>query len=300
MLSVEDRFVARRLAAEALLVFGSWYDGLSYQEGHFVVKDATGGEDLAYTLASFGYSGASRLPNYHARLEWTEESIRLQAIEEAWGLDLPDAIFVVVLHNRRRAILSSHQHLKLSLNELFANMPAEELEGLENRADRLAFKASDYGRDHLDGQSVDSVLSRMSNDSPGFSRDTYRRNLAYGTLMVQRNRDRERQRREELIGAARSAGLLDGVFALLHFNRRFSKRQFLGAIPIPETLGDLHSPAELSMALARADELLEHASQYGWSPDATDEHVELLTRSHPGFSLRCVHDALSWGYERNR
>ena len=35
-LSESDRIPAHRLAAEALLVFGSWYDGLSFQDGHFV------------------------------------------------------------------------------------------------------------------------------------------------------------------------------------------------------------------------------------------------------------------------
>jgi hypothetical protein len=300
MLSKADRFLARRMAAEALLVFGSWYDGLSYQEGHFVVKDATDGDNLSYTLASFGYSGASRPPNYHARLEWTEESIRRQAVEEAWGLDLPDAIFVIVLHNRRRAILSSNQHLKLSVHEVFPNVPTAELEDLEHRADRLAFNASDYGSSHLDGESIDSVLQRMSSNAPGFSRGTYRRNLAYGTIMVQGNRDREKQRREELVESARSADLLNGVFALLHFNRRYSKKQFLGAIPIHQTLGDLHSRAELDEAVGRAGNLLEDASRYGWTPDGTAEHVQRLTTSHPGFSLRCVHDALGWGYERNR
>ncbi|PTT63422.1 hypothetical protein [Arthrobacter sp. HMWF013] len=262
-LSDADRFLARRLAAEALLVFGSWFDGLTFQDGHFVVKDSVDGDDLSYTLSSFGYGGASRPPNYHSRLEWTEQSICRQAVEEAWGLDVPDAVFVIALHNRRRALLTHNKHMKLSLRELFPTIAAAELEDLETRADRLASDAARYGLAHLDdGESIESVLGRIGIDVPGFSRDTYRRTLAYGTLMVLGNRDVERQRRESLVESARSADLRDGAFALLYFNRRYSKSQFLGAIPIHETLGDLHSPDDLDDAIARAGKLIEAGRRY--------------------------------------
>jgi hypothetical protein len=292
-----DRFSARRLAAEALLVYGRWYDGLTYPDGYFVVNDATGDEDLSYTLSSFGYSGASRLPDYHSRLEWTEESIRRQAIEDSWGLDLPDAVFVIVLHNRRRAGLSVYQHMKLSVPELFPDVRGAEL---EERADRLASTASRYGHAHLAGEPIESVLSRMGNDAPGFSRDTYRRTLAYGTFMIQGNRDNEKRRREELIKSARSAGLLDGTFALLYFNWRYSKGQFLGAIPIHETLGDLHSTEDLDDAIARSGKLIQDGGRFAWTPEEWDQQVQRLASDNPGFSVHCVHDALDWGYMQNR
>ena len=206
------------VTSERLLVFVSWYDGLSFQDGHFVINDVMDGEDASYKLSSFGYNGASRPPNHHGRLDWAEESIRRQAVEESWGLDLPDAVFVIVLHNRRRAMLRHNEYMKLSVPELFPNVRATELEDLENRADRLGFKASTYGHAHLVGETVESVLSRMHTGAPGFSRDTYRRALAYGTFMIQGNRDAEKRRREELIESARSANLLNGVFALLYFN----------------------------------------------------------------------------------
>ncbi|MET4589084.1 hypothetical protein [Arthrobacter sp. 754] len=300
-LSDADRFLARRLAAEALLVFGSWFDGLTFQDAHYVVKDSVDGDDLSYTLSSFGYSGASRPPNYHSRLEWTEQSICRQAVEEAWGLDVPDAVFVIVLHNRRRALLAHNKHMKLSLPELFPTLEVAELEDLETRADRLASEASRYGHAHLDdAESIESILTRMEVDAPGFSRDTYRRTLAYGTLMIMGNRDVERQYREKLIQTARSESLLDGVFALLYFNRRHSKSQFLGAIPIHDTLGRVHSREELDDAMARAGKLIQDGGRYAWTPEETDQQVERLTADHPGFSVRCVHDALDWGYQQNR
>lgn len=299
-LSESDRIPAHRLAAEALLVFGSWYDGLSFQDGHFVVKDVIDGGNESYTLSSFGYQGASRPPNFHSRLDWAEASIRRQAVEESWGLDLPDSIFVIVLHNRRRAVLRHNEYMKLSVPGLFPNVRPAELEDLENRADRLLFHASTYGTAHLDGETVESVLSRMKSDAPGFSRDTYRRTLANGTFMIQGNRDAEKRRRKELIASARSADLLDGVFDLLYFNRRFSKGQFLGAIPIHGTLGDLHSRADLDDAMAKAEKLIRDGSRYAWTPSETTEQVERLTADHPGFSTRCVRDALSWGYQQNR
>ncbi|WP_164205964.1 hypothetical protein [[Micrococcus luteus] ATCC 49442] len=300
VLSPEDQVLAHRLAAEALLVYGGWYDGLSYPDRFFVVRDPAGGEDVSYTLASFGYSGASRLPNYHSQLEATEKSIRLQAVEDSWGLELPDAVFVIVLHNRRRATLSMHRHMRLSVPELFPWVRPAELEDLETRADRLGFNSSTYGQAHVNGESVESVLSRMSVDAPGFSGDTYRRALAHGTLMILRNRDNEERRRKELIESARSANLLDGVFALLYFNWRFSKAQFLGAIPIHETLGDLHSRADLDDAIARAGKLIQAGGRYAWTPVESEEQVRRLMTDHPGFSVRCVHDALSWGYQQNR
>lgn len=299
-LSESERTLAHRLAAEALLIFGSWYDGLSFQDGHFVVEEVMDGENLSYKLSSFGYNGASRPPNYHRRLEWAEESIRRQAVEESWGLDLPDAVFVIAQHNRRRAMLSQNEHMKLSVPELFPKETASELEDLQNRADRLLFNASNYGHAHLDGETVESVLSRMSTDAPGFSRDTYRRALAYGTFMIQGNRDAEKRRRKELIKSARSANLLDGVFALLYFNLRFSKGQFLGAIPVHGALGDLHSRADLDNAMVKAAKLIEDGSRYAWTQSETKEQVERLTADHPGSSVRCVQDALSWGYLKNR
>lgn len=300
VLPAADQVLARRLAAEALLVYGRWYDGLTYPDGFFVVKDHAGGEDVSYTLSSCGYTGASRLPNYHSQLERAEESIRRQAVEDSWGLDLPDAVFVIVLHNRRRAILSMHQHMKLHVRELFPDAQAAELEDLETRADRLGFKASSYGQAYADGENLESIFSRMGTDAPGFSRDTYRRALAYGTLMILSNRDNEKRHRNELIDTARSANLLDGTFALLYFNWRFSKSQFLGAIPIHETLGDLHSREDLDDAIARAGKLIQAGGRYAWTPAETDQQVERLTADHPGFSARCVNDALGWGYQQNR
>jgi hypothetical protein len=299
-LSDADRFLARRLAAEALIVFGSWFDGLTFQDGHFVVKDSVDGDDLSYTLSSFGYSGASRPPNYHSRLEWAEQSICRQAVEEAWALDVPDAVFVIVLHNRRRALLAHNKHMRLSLPELFPTLEAAELEDLETRADRLASEGSRHGRAHLDGEGIESVLNRIRIEAPGFSRDTYRRTLAYGTLMILANRDSERQHREKLIERSRSESLLDGVFALLYFNRRHSKSQFLGAIPIHGTLGDLHSREDLDDAIAKAGKLVQDGGRYAWTPAETEQQVERLTAAHPGFSVRCVHDALDWGYQQNR
>lgn len=299
-LAEAERVPAHRLAAEALLVYGRWYDGLTYPDGFFVVKDPAGGQDQSYTLSSFGYTGASRLPNYHSQLEQAEASIRRQTVEDSWGLELPDAVFVIVLHNRRRATLSMHRHMKLSVRELFPDARAADLEDLETRADRLGFNASTYGRAHADGEERESVLRRMSADAPGFSRDTYRKALAYGTLMILGLRDGEERRRKERIESARSAGLLDGVFALLYFNWRYSKSQFLGAIPIHETLGDLHSREDLDDAIARAGRLIQAGGRYAWTPAETDQQMERLTADHPGFSLRCVNDALGWGYQQNR
>jgi hypothetical protein len=61
---------------EALLVFGGYFDGLTYPEGFFVVRCIADGTPLAYTLSSFGYPLASRPPEYHAKLEEFTKRVR--------------------------------------------------------------------------------------------------------------------------------------------------------------------------------------------------------------------------------
>jgi hypothetical protein len=58
--SDEERDEAMMLAAEALLVFGDYYDGLEQPEGKYRVEVERGGKSEIFTLASFGYEG---LPN---------------------------------------------------------------------------------------------------------------------------------------------------------------------------------------------------------------------------------------------
>jgi hypothetical protein len=53
--TADDKDAATELAAEALLVYGNYYDGLSKPEGQFRVSYSTRGEQRIATLASFGY-----------------------------------------------------------------------------------------------------------------------------------------------------------------------------------------------------------------------------------------------------
>ncbi|CAA9239185.1 MAG: hypothetical protein AVDCRST_MAG83-1582 [uncultured Arthrobacter sp.] len=299
-LSGSIRDAAHQLAAEALLIFGSWGDGLSFPDGYFAVEDNSIGKRRRYTMSSFGYTGASRPPNYSRKLKATEESIRRQAIEESWGLSAPDAVFVIVLHNHRRAMVSYNDHMRVAVEAGVPDLGPEELTKLQERADRLASNSSRYGTTHLDGESVESVISTMSADAPGFSHETYRRALAYGTFVVQRNRDSEREYRVALIEQARSYPLLDAVFTLVYFNQRFSRRQFLGAIPLHEALGDLHPSGALDDARVRATELIQEGSHFAWTPEETKAQQDYLRTRHPGFSTRCIDDALDGGYQQNR
>jgi len=53
--STDERDTALLLAAEALLVFGNNYNGLSRREGQYIVTISEGANAGDYTLGSFGY-----------------------------------------------------------------------------------------------------------------------------------------------------------------------------------------------------------------------------------------------------
>jgi hypothetical protein len=57
-----DRERCTSKAVEALVVFGAIYDGLNYPDGKFTVHVPDGPNTGSYTLSSFGYRGAGRLP----------------------------------------------------------------------------------------------------------------------------------------------------------------------------------------------------------------------------------------------
>lgn len=299
-LSQDELRVARLLAMESLLVFGGYFDGLTYPDGFFVVRCMVDGAAVAYTLSSFGYPPASRPPEYHAKLEEFRKRVREAALQDAWGRNILDKLLAVELQNKLWFLHETITFKDVLTPEdvLLPGLPKEPIEELQSKAKALAGKTSLYGRSHLDGENAVFVLARMATDHPGFSAESYRKVLASGVFTIRSVRASKRERRQERIAKARASDLLDAVFELHFFNRRWAgPRLEEPEIPVHETLGDLYSAAEIDAAIAKTDKLIQHGRQFSYPNSDADK---ILKREHPGFSNSHIHQALSWGFQENR
>jgi hypothetical protein len=181
---------------------------------------------------------------------------------------------------------------------LLPGLPKKPIEVLQGKAKAIAEKALQYGAAQVDGKKALAVLARMATDHPGFSAESYRKVLASGVFTLKSVRASKWERRLERIAKARASDLLDAVFELHFFNRRWADPRFdEPEIPVHETLGDLYSAADIEAAIAKTDKLIQHGRQFVYPNSDADK---ILKREHPGFSYRHIHQALDWGFQDNR
>lgn len=123
----------------------------------------------------------------------------------------------------------------------------------EDRASRLRSACQFHVREivfkNADRQ---AVLLKVRSKVPGFPTERYEQALNEAEDLVRTNRERARQRRAELVDAARKEDVLNAVFALRYFNQRYSghvAEYDLGQVNIYESLRDLHNQAEIDAAV---------------------------------------------------
>lgn len=283
------------LAAEGLLVFGWWFDGLEYPDRHFIVKSEVDTRAQSYALSWFGYTGAEFMPPHRARLDLAQESLRQEAVEMTWGQRAADAAVSVYLEGRRRF----DQDARSNAEATIADMPIAERQAILGHVEGLVDGAHEYAAALAAGQSPEAVYAAMEAKRPGFSEETYRRCLAHGVAARQREIESRGQYMSDLVRDARLSTLLDGVFALHHFNRR-EYRRFAGVkLDIHAELGNLYSTSEITAAIAQADQLVESGRDCTHTSTGTED-LDQLDAVHPGFSITSRAEAASWGYQLNR
>ncbi len=143
------------------------------------------------------------------------------------------------------------------------------------------------------------ALEQMCDTVPGFPAERYAAELDDALARIEVAKVDVRARRAQDVAEAREMDLLDAVFALHYFNRRFSGHAWqygLGPIDIVEALGDLYSRKKIDEAVVRCDALIAEGIRLGYGAWDTDADMNRLRQAHPGFSDRSLGRALNWGY----
>ncbi len=293
-LSSEDAVEAFAFAAEALLVFGWWFDGLRHPDRYFVVRSELESEHRSFALSWFGYTAAGALPRYNASLEFDAKR-RHSALNQAmWGQHPIDAALTRYLQATPGIPRTSRPEAEQALKSVAPRKRAAILD----RVQMLAEAGYSYARAYEGGQPMDAVLAEMEASHPGFSGESYRRNLARAVATLEHGAIATRERRARYVREARLRTLQDGVFWLRYRNRRRSV-DLNPEFDIHAELGDLHSAADITAAIAQADQLINGGSACG--PDSHGNgDIERLALANPGFSEASVAEAAMWGAELNR
>jgi hypothetical protein len=293
-LSAQDAVEAFAFAAEALLVFGWWFDGLQHPDRYFVVRSELESEHRSFVLSRFGYTGAEWLPLHSKGLDFAAERRRRVSDQAAWGQDPIDAALTRYLD----ASPGIPRTARPDAEQALASVAPRKRAAILDRVQMLAEAGSVYARALEGGQAMGTVLAEMEAAHPGFSGESYRRSLARTAIGLEQVRIATRERRERYVREARLRTLRDGVFFLRYRNRRHTA-DLEPDFDIHAELGDLHSAADITAAIAQADQLINDGCLCGPDSDANGERQRLVL-ANPGFSEASVSEAALWGAELNR
>jgi hypothetical protein len=142
------------------------------------------------------------------------------------------------------------------------------------------------------------ALEHMRDTVPGFPTERYEAELNEALDRIEEAKVGVRARRSRHVAEARELDLLNGVFALHYFNRRFSRHvgeYGLGQISLIDALGDLYTRGQIGEAVSRCDALIEEGIRIGQGRWDFDADMARLRQQHPGFGDRALGDALDWG-----
>lgn len=175
----------------------------------------------------------------------------------------------------------------------------------DDRDDRLRSVSQYHAHELLlDDINRETALQRVRAKAPGYSPERYESELDEALALSERHRDRTRRRRRRMIEKARDEYLLDAVFTLRYYNRRFSGHAGeyrMGQIDIHGALGDLYTTADLDDAVMKADALINDGLQAPFGDfDKPEQSKRVLRSAHPGFNERNLSDAMFWGYHYSR
>ncbi|WP_168199712.1 hypothetical protein [Citricoccus sp. SGAir0253] len=173
-----------------------------------------------------------------------------------------------------------------------------------DRAERLGWAATYHATRMLEGRTDRAgAVGQVRDTVPGFDPGRYEAEVDAALARIQEYRVGVRARRAERVAQARELDVLNAVFALHYFNRRYSRHpgQYgLGPIDLAEALGDLAPRGQLAEAVARCDALIEEGIRTGTGHGDVHADMAHLRREHPGFNDRALGDALDWGWYYGR
>ncbi|WP_345037876.1 hypothetical protein [Georgenia daeguensis] len=144
----------------------------------------------------------------------------------------------------------------------------------------------------------EAAIEQLQADVPGFPQERYGAELDHALARIDEEQVGVLVRRQKMIAAARELDVVNAVFAVYHFNSRYSRHVCeygLGPIPLADVFGDLYTPEQIAEAAARADALISEGIRMGYGPWDWDADMDHLRQTHPGFSDRALGDALDWG-----
>lgn len=175
----------------------------------------------------------------------------------------------------------------------------------DDRDDSLRSASQYHAHELLLGNSDrETALERVRAKAPGYSHERYESELDEALALSEHLREGTRRRRLQMIEEARQEPLLDAVFILRYYNRRFSGHvgeYRMGQIDIHGALGDLYTAADLDDALLRTDALINDGLQAPFGDfDKPEQSKRVLRSAHPGFNEKNLSDAMFWGYHYAR
>lgn len=143
------------------------------------------------------------------------------------------------------------------------------------------------------------ALQHMRETIGGFPPERYETQLDATLAGIEEAKVRVSDRRAKDVAKARELDLLNAVFDLHYFNRRFSGRvgeYGLGPIDLVGALGDLWSREQIDEAVTRSDALIDEGIRMGVGSWDHEPNMARLRAAHPGFSERSLSRALDWGH----
>jgi hypothetical protein len=170
----------------------------------------------------------------------------------------------------------------------------------ERRESGLRSMAMHYGGRIVEGREFrEAALERMQTSLPGFPPERYAVELDAALARIDEAQVGVMVRREQLIAQARELDVLNAVFTIRYFNRRYSGHvgeYGLGRINLVDALGDLCSREQITGAVARCDALIEEGIRMGIGSWDHEPNMAHLRAAHPGFRDRALTEVLDWGH----
>ncbi|MUN62151.1 hypothetical protein GMA12_03165 [Kocuria sediminis] len=169
----------------------------------------------------------------------------------------------------------------------------------EHREERLRWAATYRGTRMLEGKTDRAgALEQIRHTVPGFPSGRYESELDAALVRIEQYRVGVRARRAKDVAHAREMDVLNAVFALHYFNRRFSGHvgeYGLGRVDLEDALGDLYFREQIDEAVHRSDALIDEGIDMGLGPWDWDADMAHLRQAHPGFNDGALGEALGWG-----
>jgi len=209
-------------------------------------------------------------------------------------------VFIGQRISRRRPRTPQHLKDAMKKRSIPRHTPTPRVLTEEEREFNLRSSAwYNGGRMHEGKTDRAGALEQMRKTIGDFPPERYETELDTALAGIEETKIRVAARRAKDVAEARQLDLLNAVFALHYFNRRFSGHvgeYGLGPIDLYEALSDLHPREQIDEAVQRSDALIEEGIRMGVGSWDHEPNMAHLRAAHPGFSDRALSKALDWGH----